>query len=55
MQPGDKLRIYRILHKYTQESLGEKLGNFTRQNISNMENGHRPISKAAAKKTCRTF
>jgi DNA-binding XRE family transcriptional regulator len=55
MQPGDNMRIYRKLHKYTQEALGKKLGNFTRQNISNMENGHRQISKAVAKKLAELF
>ncbi|MFZ2631493.1 MAG: helix-turn-helix transcriptional regulator, partial [Desulfosalsimonadaceae bacterium] len=55
MQPGDNMRIYRKIHKYTQAELGKKLGNFTRQNISNMENGHRPISKAVAKKLVELF
>lgn len=55
MQPGHNMRIYRKLHNYTQEVLGKKLGNFTRQNISNMENGHRPISKAVAKKLADLF
>lgn len=55
IQPGENMRIYRKLHKYTQETLGKKLGNFTRQNISNIENGHRPISKAVAKKLAELF
>jgi DNA-binding XRE family transcriptional regulator len=55
MNPGDNMRVYRKLYKYTQEALGKKLGNFTRQNISNMENGHRSISKAAAKKLAELF
>ena len=55
IQPCDNMRIYRKLHGYIQEELGKKLGNFTRQNISNMENGHRPISKAVAKKLAELF
>ena len=46
--PGENLRHYRELHGLTQEELGKRLGKFTRQNISNMENGHRAISKNAA-------
>lgn len=53
--PGENMRMYRKLHKLTQEELGRKLGSFTRQNISNMENGHRPISKAVAKKLAEVF
>lgn len=53
--PGENLRFYRHLHKLTQKELGEKLGNFTRQNISNMERGSRSISKAAAKKLAEIF
>jgi DNA-binding XRE family transcriptional regulator len=53
--PGENMRIYRKLHKITQEKLGGKLGKFTRQNISNMENGHRFISKAVAKRLSELF
>ena len=53
--PGENMKIYRELHKLTQKELGKKLGNFTRQNISNMENGHRPISKDVAKKLTELF
>jgi len=55
MQPVDNMRIYRNFYKYTQAELGKKLGNFTRQKISNMENGHRPISKAVAKKLAELY
>ena len=47
--------MYRELQNLTQEELGKKLGSFSRQNISNMENGHRPISKAVAKKLAAIF
>jgi transcriptional regulator with XRE-family HTH domain len=49
------MRIYRGLHGLTQEQLGKNLGNFTRQNISNMERGNRAISKAVAKKLAKLF
>ena len=55
ISPGDNLRIYRELHSLTQTELGKKLGNFTRQNISNMENGRRAISKNVAKKLAEIF
>jgi len=48
--PGENMRIYRKLYNFSQEELGRKLGHFTRQNISNMENGHRLISKTTAKR-----
>ena len=48
ISPGENMRLYRELHGLTQEELGKKLGNFTRQNISNIENGHRAISKKMA-------
>lgn len=53
--PGDNLRIYREIHGLTQEQLAENLGNLTRQNISNMENGHRSISLKTAKKLAALF
>ncbi len=48
ISPGENLKLYRELHSLTQEELGRKLGNFTRQNISNIENGHRAVSKKMA-------
>ena len=49
---GVSLRgLYRELHNLSQAELGEKLGSLSRQNISNMENGRRGISKALAKRT----
>lgn len=48
--PGDNIKIYRKIHKMTQEKLGELLGDIPKQHISNMENGIRPISKNTAKK-----
>lgn len=55
MSPGENVRLYRELHGMTQAELGAKLGAFTRQNVSNMENGSRPISKAAAKRLAELF
>ena len=48
ISPGENLRLYRELQGLTQEELGKRLGNFRRQNISNIENGHRAISKNMA-------
>ncbi len=53
--PGENLRIYRKMHGLTQEALGNRLGNLTRQNISNMERGSRAISKRVAKKLAEQF
>ena len=53
--PGENLRLYRELHGLTQEELGKKLGSFTRQNISNIENGHRSISKNMARALSELF
>jgi len=53
--PGDNMRFYREMHKLSQEKLGKKLGSFSRQNISNMECGHRSISKATAIKLAEFF
>lgn len=53
--PGENMRIYRKLFNLSQEELGRKLGHFTRQNISNMENGHRFISKTTAKRLAELF
>lgn len=53
--PGENMRTYRQMHGMTQDQLAEKLGNLTRQNISNMENGHRSISKNMAKKLATLF
>ncbi len=53
--PADNMKIYRKIHKITQEKLGEMLGNIPKQHISNMENGLRPISKITAKKLAKIF
>ena len=53
--PGENMRTYRKLYGLSQEALGKKLGSFTRQNISNMENGHRAISKSVAKRLAEFF
>ena len=53
--PGDTLRIYRQNLGLTQTELGQKLGKFTRQKISDMENNKRSISKAVAKRLGKIF
>ncbi len=55
ISPGDTLRIYRQNFGLTQAELGQKLGKFTRQKISDMENNKRSISKAVAKKLSEIF
>ncbi|MDI6792007.1 MAG: helix-turn-helix transcriptional regulator [bacterium] len=53
--PGDTLKIYRENLGLTQTALGQKLGNFTRQKISDMENNKCSISKEVAKKLSKIF
>ena len=53
--PGEIVKIYRENHNLTQEQLGKKLGNFTRQNISDIELGRRGLSKEVAKKLAKIF
>ena len=55
MTPGKNMRIYREIHKMTQEQLGHKLGGISKQNISHMERGIRPISKKNAKLLAKLF
>jgi DNA-binding XRE family transcriptional regulator len=55
IRPGENVKVYRQLHNLTQEELGKELGSFSRQNISNIENGHRQISKTVAKKLAAIF
>ncbi len=50
MNPGAYLKVYRENNKLSQSQLGHLLGNFSRQNISEMERGKRGISKETAKK-----
>jgi len=55
MSPGKNMRIYREIYKMTQEELGSKLGGISKQNISHMERGIRPISKKTAKLLASIF
>ena len=52
--PGGNLRFYRTRDNLTQIQLAEKLGT-TRQDISGMERGTRPISKKTAKELAVIF
>jgi DNA-binding XRE family transcriptional regulator len=52
--PGDTLRFYRKLHHMTQTELAAKLGT-TKQKISNLENGLKPISRKTAYQLAETF
>ena len=53
--PGEAMRIYRENFGLSQTELGKKLGKFTRQKISDIENGKRNISKEVAKKLSQIF
>ena len=55
MTPGDTLRVYRETRQLTQAELGKRLGGIPRQQISNMENGSRPISVSMAKRLAAIF
>ena len=52
--PGKNMRFYRKLAGMTQQVLAERLG-ATKQFVSDMENGRKPISKATAKKLAKIF
>jgi len=41
--PGETISFYRKMHKMTQKEPGEKLGNFSKQNVSEMERNICPI------------
>ncbi len=53
--PGEIIAFYRKMHKMTQKELGEKLGNFSKQNISEIERNIRPVSKKTAKQFAEIF
>ncbi|PKL39245.1 MAG: XRE family transcriptional regulator [Spirochaetae bacterium HGW-Spirochaetae-1] len=55
MTPGKIMKIYREIHKITQEDLGKKMGGISKQNISHMERGIRSISKSNAKVLSKIF
>lgn len=55
MISGDYVRIYRENAGWNQTELGKKLGAFTKQYISDIENGRREISKELAKKLSQVF
>ena len=52
--PGKNMRLYRRNVKMTQAQLAEKLGT-TKQAVSNMERGIRPISKKTTKELAKLF
>ena len=53
--PGESIRIYRRNKGLTQAELGKRLGNYTKQHISDMEHSRRSISKEVAKKLSKIF
>jgi DNA-binding XRE family transcriptional regulator len=52
--PGDTLRFYRTLHNMTQEDLAARLG-VTKQKISTMEHGTKPVSRKTACQLSEVF
>jgi DNA-binding XRE family transcriptional regulator len=55
MTPGKSMKMYREIHKMTQDELGMKMGGISKQNISHMERGIRAISKKNAKQLAEIF
>lgn len=55
MKPKDYVRAYRETRGWTQSELGQKLDGLTRQRISDIESGRRPISIDIAKKLVSIF
>jgi len=53
--PGDAIRVNREIRGMTQDELGRLLGGISRQNVSHMERGVRPISLKTAKKMAGLF
>lgn len=55
LSPADVLKTYRENAGLSQAALGEKLSGVSRQRVSDMENGHRSISKDMAKKLSKVL
>jgi DNA-binding XRE family transcriptional regulator len=55
MKANDYMHVYREIRCLTQDQLGKKLGGLSRQWISDIENGRRPIGKEVAKKLAEIF
>lgn len=52
--PGSNIRVYREIHEFTQDQLGEKLG-VSNSFICDLEKGRREVSKEMAKKLAELF
>jgi transcriptional regulator with XRE-family HTH domain len=55
MNPGAYLKFFRQVKELSQVELGRKLGGMSRQNVCDMENGRRPISRMMALRLSRLF
>jgi antitoxin component HigA of HigAB toxin-antitoxin module len=53
--PGQAVRVYRDNFGYSQAKLGKLLSGMSRQNVSDMENNRRGISKDIAKRLSKIF
>jgi len=55
LTPGDIMKIYRENAGLSQAQLGAKLGDLSRQKVSDCENGRRSIGKELAEKLSKLF
>ena len=55
MTSNDYMRVYRETRGYSQKQLGEMLGGLSRQRISDIEKGRRPLNKEIAKRLAKIF
>jgi len=55
MTPGDRLKIDRENAGWSQAELGKKIGSFSRQYVSDLENGRKNISLKVAKQLAIIF
>ena len=55
MSPGDHLKIDRENFGWSQAELGKRIGSFSRQYVSDLENGRKNISLKVAKKLAVIF
>jgi DNA-binding XRE family transcriptional regulator len=55
MTPGDLLKIDRENAGWSQTELGKKIGSFSRQYVSDLENGRKNISLKVAKQLANIF
>jgi antitoxin component HigA of HigAB toxin-antitoxin module len=55
MGPKDHMKAYRHSRGWSQDELVKRLGGFSRQRVSDIESGRRPITLEVAKKLVEIF